>query len=260
MKKIAIILLVIFLLTSAFGCASPTTDNDNKTESTVNTTGAPVTPNNENVGCQVDYYFYSIKDLETYILTGSKNPADYSRDPSPGFSFLPSNGLLKNYISPSVLGIDENLFLSSAASFKFGDNGNIIYNFYLDGILIIIEETDVETTEQYLSRFYSEFTSDKLTAYQNNISLKNGYVKRQYNNIDLIYKMENNTRRIATFLIDGFSVSINSTFRSNANTMVQDYQAFLTSPKTATIAALFSDDPEVFQNIINNIKNSFVKE
>ena len=114
--------------------------------------------NHDIIDCSIEYFFYSIADMETFINTGSKNVNDYSKAPEIKLEDMPKRDLSKRYMSlVSGLEIDEKQFTKHNASFQFTIGGKVEYRYYLDNSFITIKETDAASLEDYMSESYHNF-------------------------------------------------------------------------------------------------------
>lgn len=273
-KTILCFWFIVIILVSVSGCASSSTNTTSEVPDTTSKSGDKISssestseesiPDSPSQGSAIEYLFYSIADMEKYINSGSRNTADYSKPPSIPLEDFPEIALSNRYISLiSILGIDEKLFSCHEASFQLTEGGKIKYCYYLDNVMIMIEEIDYSTPiEQYMEKF-DEYKKNNLLDYQipnhTSATVQEGFVLRQSNSTKLVYKMQNGIKKSATILIERYAVTINGTWYSNQEKIVQDYQEFLTSEKTAGIAALFSDDPKTFETSIKTVVDKVTK-
>lgn len=66
--------------------------------------------------------------------------------------------------------------------------------------------------------------------------------------------MHDGIKKIAAFLSNGYAITLNGTWYSAyEDTLVKDYQKFMTEEKTAGMAALFSDDEAIFAAAVERI-------
>ena len=255
MKKTAIILVVLSLLICLLGCG----DTDVEPNEDMQATNSSLSSIDNNVAaCEIEYLFGSIADMETYINTGSTNIDDYQKQPSPSFDSFPSNKILSSYISiETLLGINEEQFSYSEASFQYTSDGKVTYKFYLDDILIVLAQTDADNIVQYLRASDTNMAMSNIIypSYQEINTISNGYVLRQLEgDTSIVYNVRHGVKGIATFLIDNYAVTINGIFSSSQETISNDYQKFLTSSKTSVLAPYFAEDQQIVETALNNVK------
>jgi hypothetical protein len=206
--------------------------------------------------CSIEYIFFSIEDMHTYLTTGSTDLRDYKIPPDTKLEdIFPADKIRAMGYLPltELFDIDGIEFDYCNASFQYED-GELAFRYYLDGMLILISPIK-ETNQQTLEYFTKQYNIDssKISSYSSDLNLDNGYILRHSENFDIIYTVENNIKKHATFVVDGFRVTINSVARSSASTMALDYQAFLSSPNSAPFAALFSNNEQVFQSATRKV-------
>ncbi len=271
MKKIislAILLAMIFL-TACSNVSSPLDNGTTNatTDQIINSAESQITNSmetqNENqttgvsdfLACKVWYKFSSLEDFETYLITGSKDVSDYSYVPFPGFDYLPSPDEIyaKGYLPIcETLGIDADSFECVNMGFSHS-NGGFAYGYYFDGISISVEPAQTNNIAEEMVHINANIDVENLTAPKSY-----GYVLKEENGLNIVYRMKDGKKWIAYFMIEDYCIKIN--ISRNPDTFLTDVQAFMTSPKTAALAPLFSDDAEVFGTYVEQLKTRVEKQ
>lgn len=272
MKNKFLLFVTFMLIFVMVGCSSADTQRLNNKQPTSDATFSTVESTAKEIvtsanielsgneeACRIEYIFYSIADLTTYVTTGSTDLKDYKYEPDSPLTQTPSPDILKScgeYIPISdYFTIDESLFNSVEASFVFMDNGGIRYAYAFDNLYITMHYVGNDPSETTLSHYTKRqglsMSADSTAVFNPNAQIENGLSVRSYGSYDVVYTMENNLKRAAYVLIDGFYIMISNTAASDYfDTVEQDYTEFMTSPKYAPFAALFSDDQQTFETAV----------
>lgn len=260
--------LLFAILLCSMGCAPSgdtdilTTESNRETEDSIPSeiTKADETPTQESdpseiIGCAIEYIFYSIADLETYVYTGSRNAADYSHETNPNLYIFPERILSDRYLPlASRLGIDDSQFSVVRATWQHTEGLAVRFRYYLDHVYITFTKTEASSTKQYILSKNHALTENTITAYRADDIPYNGYVCRTIDNVDVIYRIKNGIKLTATLVIDGFVISVYGTDGITDEKRAEAYQDFMTSEKTAPFSALFSDDADTFAAAIAKLK------
>lgn len=278
---IGIIVGLLFLLSICVGCSdtdpttgtsdhqiittkTPVTTVSPSTDTSLSTTKSPVSslvapqPSIE----PVHYMFSSIKDLHTYVKTGSRDLADYETESSvPLEDFLDIEMISRSsYLAvEAVLGIDETQFHDVCAAFKFDEERipAIMFYYCLDDVMIDVYSVDSLESDDLIGRYAEVRTTpkDKMTisSYTEKNAVKDGYLLREKTEYDVLYQMKNGVQKAAAFCVEGFFVIIQLTDEGA-------YPTFVTESKTASLAALFSEDDRVFEEAIARVSAAAQQE
>lgn len=206
------------------------------------------------------HWFGSIRDLETFVTTLSKNPVDYRFRPIFGFEAL-STFTLEDFSDYQPI---ERYFPLNRSSFQEikGGIGSIKgtpfikYSYVLDdtiGINICQVEAD-DITGCYARRDGMEITN-----YTSSNTLQNGHLLRESTDCDAIYYKEHGVIREVHFLIGNTYIQVFGYISLDDDLpyeekIVKVQEEILTNPKYACFAALFSEDDETFNNTLAKIK------
>lgn len=253
--------------------------NENTAESnttvTESTSKSPISPDD---ACYVKYYFYSVRDLDTYVATGSTNPEDYkvtyitAHPPGsendqviplgPNLEGMPSPEKIQEHGYASLFDFftfNETDFDRIVVCFRCTEYGYTTYGFILDELSILMRPTKPFFEEQ--SRYDS---TASLYAAKHDIPISNDsdpvldpdhetgstYQIRKYGEYDVVYKITDGIKEEAGIIVNGFYIEINiasSAFGASAEQRDAEYTEFITNPKYAPFAALFADDQETFE-------------
>ncbi len=264
MKKIIIYLLTIIIIISfLFSCnvvdPTPPVNTTNNSESTTrpDATAGP----NQNV-YPARYRFNSIKDFETYVLTGSKNSEDYSTAPDPSWPRITNTKEeLKYFPLTKAFGINmEDFWLAGAALFV-PEEGKFEYEYYLNRVLIRVLITDATSTKDCIMNNKKDVTSEDFSEYEVEKEIGTKYAIRNCGDIEIIYSLEEGIKRGAWFLCNGFAVEIRGTEFAgyDKTTLEEEYQLFITAEEVKPFSAFFSDDPEIFaagvERVMENLRS-----
>ena len=209
----------------------------------------------EDVPCAIEYLFGSIADMETFIYTRSKRQEDYTFRPLVPLEDIPAVDLSKKYLPlASLLEIDEDKFVYHEASFKRTEDGGIEFWYYLDDVYIRIEKTGFSSATDVVRSDLSYGYHQGFSEYDSTLTTANGYFVRAAGKADIVYKLQNGIKKTAIVVVDGFKVTILNTAYSSDNTVAEDYQNFLKSDKTQSIAAFFDNDQTRFQTAMEKLQ------
>lgn len=207
--------------------------------------------------CYIEYFFYSVADLHTYVTTGSDDLTDYSAPPAYAFEdMLASKVILAcGYTSlMELFEFDESLFDMVEASFSYSDSRKMCYRYYLDDVCVTV----FPMKQRSLIDCYSEHRQETLTvqdlaAYSaESITAQRGHVLRTVGDTEVIYYVKDGVTREAHVMMGNAYVIVNCAIYSDKNTVAQEFADFMTDEKTAAFAKLFSSDDVVLQSVIAN--------
>lgn len=281
MKRLLILLISVLLTLSLAGCLaelpSPddsengTTDHQEQTEDSIEDAKEPNQAPSQNpeeqttqkqegddlAACYIEYFFYSVADLHTYVTTGSDDLTDYSAPPAYAFEdMLASKVILAcGYTSlMELFEFDESLFDMVEASFSYSDSRKMCYRYYLDDVCVTV----FPMKQRSLIDCYSEHRQETLTvqdlaAYSaESITAQRGHVLRRVGDIEVIYYIKDSVTKEAHVMMGDTYVIVNCAIYSDKNTVAQEFADFMTDEKTAAFAKLFSSDDVVLQSVIAN--------
>ena len=223
------------------------------------------------------HVFYSIRDLETYLSTGSEDLADYSTPPFPNFPF----GILSSGSKTTTM---AEFFRGKYCSLEtaFGIDADQIYNFESvrfmhrgDGAYFLFFFSNASVSFTYApgyclnhtaKEYYCDVTSNPMPEEfdtLNPLTLEKGDYIRKCGDTNVVYRVSSDGKRTVFLIAENFLVQVGcgapraATPEQNQNL----YQKFLTSPEFAPLAELFSPDDAVFQarvnSVIQNISNRY---
>lgn len=251
MKRIIILCLCVVLMMGLLSCSDniPSAGIESKEE---------FESNISTEACQIEYLFRSARDLHTYVTMGSKNIEDYTSPPLTPLEDMPASTVIKAYGYHSIyeyFNFNEKDFDSVEASFMFTDDGDIVYRYYLDNVLVIIQPTvSDDVLECYAQRKGVGMKDGDVTSFSTSSDLTSGLVLRERPDCDIMYRVENGIRKQAFFAIGGSYITISSIVYSDDSSATSDFLDFVTATKTSAFSAFFSDDDSVVKNAIANIK------
>lgn len=288
MKKHTIVLILAILAFGLIGCdfhnadrteesstpslesVTPTQKNDesNSKNQEVLNSQAPDSDliKNENTGdtdappavaCSIEYLFSSVKDLNTYITTGSTDIEDYLFAPHTPFNDMPEAKLINAYGYNSIyeyFTFDETTFDSVEASFTFTESGSIIYKYYFDNIFVTIQPVESDNLlECYKSR-KNIVLNDDVSLYTKNNHYANGHMLRENLDCNIMYYVVNGVKKEAHLIIGNSYVTINGTWYSDNTSLSKDFNEFMANKDVTAFSSFFSDDDIVFNNAIAKMK------
>ena len=253
MKKGFALLLTLLFALGTIGCSN-TAPGVEENDDTVDTDAPTVEV------CSIEYLFGSVEDLNTYITTGSRDENDYAFAPGTPLEDMPEARVINARGYRSVyefFTFDEAAFDSVEASFTFTESGSIIYRYYLDNILVMIRpaETD-DLLECYKSGMTTDLTEDDVLAYSENMTCANGHVLRENADCSVMYRVVDGVKKTAHFIIKNFYVTVNGTYYSDAASLSEDFNDFMTDQDATAFSSFFSDDDDAFSNAVANAKSS----
>ncbi|MBQ8345785.1 MAG: hypothetical protein IJY42_05935 [Clostridia bacterium] len=233
MRKISffLVFLLMFSLTACYGTGAETT-------------AAETTTPFDTPYCPIFYKFATIEDMETYLTTKSQNEADYSKKPIPFNGMSPDSpaGIIANYPYVSVsriFSLDESLFESKYIGFSDHDTKNgHVFLYRLDTLYL-----QVFTLREGDSSVKAEALPD----------VGEDQIKRDFSGFEILYTVEEGVKREAIFLLGAYTVTIRPAFVMDEAAHPAAYQDFLTNPRTAFLARLFSDDDTVVQSAVDEM-------
>lgn len=288
MKKQLSLFIIFVLIFTLVGCSTApaktigeatteaTTVNTADATTATNTADTTATVNTEDrnfmVSCAIQYGFYSVEDMHTYLTTGSTDINDYRYAPDYPLSQTPSPEVFLSigYMPISeILEIDESLFDEVYASFSFNDDGSVTYLYQFDKTKILIRPAFTnpgETISQYYARLNNITLTNDSTATLNpdlsnsqTSSSAANYVIKKCCDYEVFYPLRNGIKKAALFLINGYQVTINFNSSSTDKTVIEDYNNFISAEKNAVFIPFFSDDQQVFETAVTAMINRVSK-
>ena len=223
----------------------------------------------------VHYAFRTVRDLETYLFTGSENLADYSQPPTPDFpfptltdrdhnEFTLADEFKKGYCSlETAFGIDaDQISTFREACFFRMDNGNG-YRFTFENVTVNLTYAPGYCLDRTVRDFFEDFYVGKvnLQTYTDFSALSDGFTIRNAGNTNVIYETRNGITMSVMLIAENDLIGIGCGSSDNKTQAETLQQQFLTSPEFAPFAELFSPDDAVFQarvnSVIQNISNRY---
>jgi hypothetical protein len=244
MKKYIFLLLIVSIAISCVACNS-------------NNNGLP----EYSEACAISYRFSSIKDMHTYISTGSTNADDYSELPNPSFDIFPDNKRLLEQGYKSIheyFEFDENDYEDTEAYFTVSDlSGKFEYVYAMDNVMIIIQPAVGDNiVECYSKERNKDFSKKDFSTFESEVKIAKGQMLRENNDFEVIYRVESGLVKEACFLIGNMYIRIGIIMSRENKTDFEAYQAFNKEEKYEPFAKFFSDDDEVVKNAFENIKQN----
>ena len=215
-----------------------------------------------------EYLFYSIQDMHTYIATGSKELSDYESPPMIPFEhIIPSEVIQKLGYFPfdEYFDYDESLFNSSEASFIIKETGYVLFRYYIDNVYITVrpvretEAADLITCYTKYFGIQNAITEKDVIVYSPDSQLKDGYMLREYEGFEILYRIKNGVKQVASFVIDGYFVTINGVCYSTADSLPADFTAFMKNNAYNAFSTFFSEDNTDLEKAIHDLKKSSQK-
>lgn len=270
MKKYIFLLLIVSIAISFVACnsgiAQTTTDNAAITttttaNTTANTTNVDMFLPTEPQGFPILYCFSSIKDMHTYISTGSTNDDDYSELPHPSFDIFPDNKTLLEQGYRSIneyFEFDENDFKAKEIRFSVSDlTGRFKYVYEMDNVMITIQPAIGDNIVECYSKVKNKDLSEKdFEEFSSEIKIDKGQILRENNEFELIYKVANGRIEAAHFLIGNTYIKIGIIWSVENGTDEEAHKAFSEEEKYEPFAKFFSDDDEVVKKAFESIKQN----
>ncbi len=268
MKKFIIFLLVLILPLTLISC-NENKSNDNTQLETDDTDLTEKDLSSLFSSCAKQNYFYSVKDLETYLSTGSTAPEDYIQVPD--FEYFSSvsgyktNEYIKQgYISlKDVFGIniDETDSFNSL-SYSLLDSGSICFDYFFDTNNYI----NVEYNPKYFSKMtttdyfvaYSNYSGRPYVAtnYEKSSNTTSKYAYRQVGEDEVVYTYKEGIPTSVAMIIGDYYIRISSAGGfSEPDEAKKAYDEFMQSEEFAPLAAFFSEDDEVFAEAVQKTKS-----
>ncbi len=197
------------------------------------------------------------------MLTGSKNPDDYIEQPQQNLNALPSwEALLStplNYISiRELFDIDESQFRRISATVSSATTyDGCKYEICLDDVRItVLKNNCIERRNNY-----SDPATQFVVDYEEGMTIQSvsaGYVRKEYNGIQVLLKVERNVYKQASFVLNGMYIRIENTIYSTSDVLEEDHENFMSDPKFEKIARLFSEDTATFNAAISELRTKQV--
>ena len=207
--------------------------------------------------CFIEYFFYSVADLHTYVTTGSQNLADYSAPPEYAFEdMLAPKVILACGYAPltGLFDCDESLFDTVQASFSYSDSGKMRYRYYMDDTCVTVFPMEKRSLiDCYSDRRQETLTQKDFLDYTaESLATDKGHILRRVGDIEVIYYIKDGVTKEAHVMMGDAYVIVNCAIYSDKNTVAQEFADFMTDEKTAAFAKLFSSDDVVLQSVIAN--------
>lgn len=244
MKKYIFLLLIVSIAISCVACNS-------------NNNGLP----EYSEACAISYRFSSIKDMHTYISTGSTNADDYSELPNPSFDIFPDNKRLLEQGYKSIheyFEFDENDYEDTEAYFTVSDlSGKFEYVYAMDNVMIIIQPAVGDNiVECYSKERNKDFSKKDFSTFESEVKIAKGQMLRENNDFEVIYRVESGLVKEACFLIGNMYIRMGIITSRENKTDIEAYQAFNKEEKYEPFVKFFSDDDEVVKKAIESIKQN----
>ena len=84
----------------------------------------------------------------------------------------------------------------------------------------------------------------------------NGHVLRENADCSVMYRVVDGVKKTAHFIINNFYVTVNGTYYSDAASLSEDFNDFMTDQDATAFSSFFSDDDDAFSNAVANAKSS----
>ena len=239
-----------------------TTQDTTTQDTTVQNTSDQIKDSQTNIGilesgCSVAYFFGCVADLETYINTGSLDPADYTvpLEEYNNLDALPSPEAFKarGYVPLSAwFHVDESLYEDIEVAIEWSPDGNLYYNYKFDQVAIGIIPTHANTITEYMVDKNRINSAEMMPSFYTDPNIMNGYVLRESHGLEIAYQIQNGLYIMASFVKNGHTVEI--VYISNNDPVTQQqYDSFMGNDAYDCMSALFSDDEQVFTAQIDRI-------
>ena len=265
MRKIIVISFTLCLLTlSACGTTPADTTPITPIETTLaETIPADTTPASTPVtfppSDTIPLYFKTLKDMDTYMKTGSTDPDDYMQMPGSIVLETYPVDLVKKaggYLSLSDLfGLDGELTGSIMAMWnKYG----IAYGYFFEDIVFSVCPTSAKTVQEHYAGREGNTKNMEIQAIQTFSqlgSVKDGFFSYSVGDFEIVYEVVEGVKISARFIIDDFIVLV-SVPDVHSSTLEEDMAKFLSAPGYGNIYGLFSDNEQELSAKINAIKTS----
>ena len=260
MKKFFALLMALILNICSIGCSNNVQPAESGSNSNKNSITSNVQPaessssvmNPSSEGDIITYYFGSIKDIHTYITTGSTDIKDYSAPMSHKLTNMPDPERIRfhgYYPIFDYFSFDESTFDRVAVTLRF-PRGSVDYAYFLDNILVSIRPALSKSLfEFYL--YIRNIEEKDVMEYDKNVKYTKGHVLRKISDCEIIYCYENGVIKTASFLIGNCFITLNGVCVSNLTDMSDDeffanaYDKFMNDPDQALFSAFFSEDDDV---------------
>ncbi len=288
MKKIFIFAIIMITIFAVIGCG--TTKNAG-TETSEQTAGVIQTPeqttpevsettpimsntpdvtednnlweDNSSSIASYGFEFLTIKDLHTYITTGSTDLSDYSGAPYDSFDKmekrLPSKVVMKMGYKPlsDFFDYDELKFEDTSALYMMTEDERIALLYTLDDVNIIVwlpsnKEHGVTTALEYCKKYHKTpyVSYENAVDFEKISSVNKGYVTRNVDGNQILYLVDEGVRKEAFLYVDGYLINVLLNIKSG-QTASDSYVKFTTEEKYASFAALFSDDEQAAKSAVS---------
>lgn len=259
MKKVIGMITLLWIVFAFVSCSNVSTDTTTLAEDT----GI----NKENTGaisCWIEYIFYSIEDMHTYITTGSTDLEDYNHAPDMPLEDIHDAAKVRalGYLPLSkIMDVEGEMFDSHWVTFQIIDFSSVIYRYYFDDICVEITNT-IETENQTALSVYSQLRNQSATdavLYSPDIKIQDGVVVRRHNETDVIYRYKDGVKASVGFIFGDYYVTLiqrkitNDSKCPDADARMEAYQAFLSDSKMEPFVPFFSDDEQIFNAQVDRI-------
>lgn len=272
MKKVLVITAVMILTLMLLSCSD--TQNINTETSAMPTTDVLKTPAqqtpviSEGSPCAMDFAFRSIADMHTYITTGSTDLAAYSDKPYVSFNYmegiLPSDAVRKMGYRPlsDFFDYDESKFEYTEALYFMTDEKWLVLAYTLDNCTVVVylpsnKVHGVTTALEYRNKYHqSPYISYDAVDYEKISSVNKGYVMRNVDGNQILYRIDEGMKKEASIYVDGYFINVSHWLVEEGQTLNEVYDKFMTEGKYASFAALFSDDEQAAKSVISKLTNT----
>lgn len=211
------------------------------------------------------FEFLTIKDMHTYITTGSTDLSDYSGKPYTSFDMmkkrLPSEVVLKMGYKPlsDFFDYDESEFEYTDALYMITEEKWLALAYTLDNVNVIVwlpsnKEHGVKTALEYCKKYQKKpyIPYENAVDFEKISSVNKGYVTRNIDGNQILYLIDEGVKKEAFIYVDGYLINILLNIK-NGQTANDCYLKFMTEEKYSSFAALFSDDEQVAKSAISKL-------
>lgn len=280
MKKNLIFLISVIIIFTMSSCSHVKERQDNSailespsSESNIDSKNPSISK--KDISCvfmhdAVECQFLSVKDLEMYLFTGSSNPLDYSNPPI--FENFPEiDGYETNeYAKKGYLSLKELFEINPDNSETFDlvsfqiTADYVKFNYYFKTSYISItyspECFSNQVTSDYFSSYCEYISKDYvMNDYGSIEKINGGYVSRKIDDCEIVYTVKNGLIRKASLMLNNYFIEITTASSSNEAIAKQEYNTFISSQETASIAPLFLDDSQNALKMVKQLEDSINK-
>ena len=261
-------LLLSALLLAACGSSAADAEKAQGSPSRASDTVTPNSPEGLHIGAPdriqnlfsqdtVECRFDSVRDLETYLFTGSTQASDYGK--LPAFDTFPQiNGYKTNeyarvgYVSiEKIFGIRPDT-VDSFDSVTFQISADCIaYHYYFDANCISVIFSPGCFENRSTSDYYSAYAKYSSTSYSpvpyvGTLENVDGSVLRKSDEKEVVYICKNGIPRKVGMLLGDYFLSVTTAASGDTGKARAEYLQWMHSEDFAPLADLFSTDSTVF--------------